>query len=71
MASGSFGKVYIAVDRTTGATVAVKRQDVPSNAAARELVFYMALKHNPHPNIMSLLDNFTAIIKKNTYLYYL
>ena len=69
LASGSFGKVYIAVDRNTGATVAVKRQEVPSTAATRELAFYMALKHNPHPNIMSLLDNFTATFKKQTFLY--
>lgn len=54
LASGSFGKVYIAVDNHTDATVAVKRQDLPSDAAARELAFYMALRHNTHPNIMSL-----------------
>ena len=69
LASGSFGKVYIAVDNHTGATVAVKRQDLPSDAAARELAFYMALRHNTHPNIMSLLDHFNAVIKRNTYLY--
>ena len=69
LASGSYGKVYIAVDNHTAATVAVKRQDLPSDAAARELAFYLALKHNTHPNIMSLLDHFNAVIKKKTYLY--
>ena len=69
LACGSFGKVYIAVENHTGATVAVKRQDLPSDAAARELAFYLALKHNTHPNIMSLLDHFNAVIKKKTYLH--
>ena len=69
LASGSFGRLCIAVDKHTGATVAVKRQDLPSDAAARELAFYLALKQNSHPNIMSLLDHFNAAIEKATYLH--
>ena len=69
LASGSYGRVYIAIDRNTGATVAVKRQEVPCTTAARELAFYMALKQNPHPNIMSLLDSFTLTMKRAMYMY--
>ena len=33
--TGSFGKVYAAVDKVTGATVAVKRQSLPSESAQK------------------------------------
>ena len=39
LAKGSFGRIYVAVDTQTGHTVAVKRQQVPSRTAARELSF--------------------------------
>ena len=37
IASGSFGRVYAAVDSKTQATVKVKRQELPSMSAQREL----------------------------------
>ncbi len=36
---GSFGKVFMAVDKTTDQLVAVKRARTPSDPAARELCF--------------------------------
>ena len=57
---GSFGSVYAAVDTTTGQTVAVKRQRLPSDAASRELSWYLALSHASHANVMGLLDHFVV-----------
>ena len=58
LARGSFGAIYIALDKTTSSTVVVKRQRVPGDAAARELAFYKALGQYLHPNVMPLLDHF-------------
>ena len=60
VAKGSFGRVYIAVDKVTGATVAVKRQPLPCSVASAELAFYKALSQSPHPHIVPLLDHFVA-----------
>ena len=40
VARGSFGNIYIAVDRSRGSTVVVKRQEMPSDVAARELAYH-------------------------------
>ena len=60
ISKGSFGRVYVAVDSLTQQTVAVKRQVLPSDAASKELAFYLALSQAPHPNVMRLLDHFIA-----------
>ena len=64
VSTGSYGRVYAAVDKLTMQTVAVKRQILPSDDAARELAFYKALSHAPHPNVMCLLDHFMTDVKK-------
>jgi len=69
VARGSYGNVYIAIDRDSSGTVAVKRQEMPSNAAAKELAYYKALSQYPHPNVMALLDHFTLNSKKQSLLY--
>ena len=69
VAKGSYGRVYVAVDTRTQATVAVKRQVLPSNSAMSELCWYKALSQSPHPNIMSLLDHFVAKGAVGTCLY--
>ena len=69
VSKGSYGRVYAAVDQLTKRTVAVKRQLLPSDEAARELAFYSALSHAPHPNVMCLHDHFTAEIKEGACLY--
>lgn len=58
IAQGSFGKVYVAHDKQTGECVAVKRQELPSTAAARELSMFRALSQEPHPHVMTLLNHF-------------
>ena len=71
ISKGSYGRIYIAVDQLTKETVAVKRQQVPSDEAASELAFYSALSHAPHPNVMGLRDHFIGDIKEGgeRYLY--
>ena len=69
IASGSFGRVYAAVDSKTQATVAVKRQALPSTSAQRELCFYKAAGQGKHDNVMQLLDHFTATVGSHTFLY--
>jgi serine/threonine protein kinase len=69
VAKGSFGRVYVAIDTRTGVTVAVKRQQVPSRVAARELAFYQVLSHCPHPNVMRLLDQFSGRVGKSFCVY--
>ena len=69
VSKGSYGRVYAAVDQVTKQTVAVKRQLLPSDDAARELAFYKALSHAPHPNVMCLHDHFNAGIQEGTCLY--
>ena len=68
---GSFGKVFAAVDLRTQTTVAIKRQQVPSDAASRELCWYRALSQATHPNVMHLLDHFilTRPDRGRRYLY--
>ena len=69
VARGTFGNIYIAVDRSRGSTVVVKRQKMPSDVAARELAYYKALSQFPHPNVMPLLDYFTKSAVSITMLY--
>ena len=69
IASGSFGRVYAAVDSKTQATVAVKRQALPSTSAQRELCFYKAASQGKHDNVMQLLDHFTATVGNHRFLY--
>ena len=69
VARGTFGNIYIAVDRSRGSTVVVKRQEMPSDVAARELAYYKALSSFPHPNAMPLLDCFTKSAERTTMLY--
>jgi hypothetical protein len=45
---GSFGKVFAAVDLRTQTTAAIKRQQVPSDAALRELCWYRAFSQATH-----------------------
>ena len=60
LAAGSYGRVYAAVDTQTMATVAVKRQELPSDTACRELCFYKALSQERHDHVMQLIDHFVA-----------
>ena len=69
IASGSFGRVYAAVDQETKATVAVKRQLSTSTSAQRELCFYKAASQAKHDNVMHLLDHFTEKVGGNAFLY--
>ena len=69
IAAGSFGRVYAAVDSKTQATVAVKRQALPSASATRELCFYKAASQEKHDNVMQLLDHFTATVGNHRFLY--
>jgi serine/threonine protein kinase len=69
MAKGSFGRVYVAIDTHTGITVAVKRQQIPSRAAARELAFYQVLEQCPHPNVMRLLNQFSGPAGRSSCVY--
>lgn len=71
VARGSFGKVFVAVDLDTQTTVAIKRQQLPSDAASRELCWYRALSQATHPNVMHLLNNFILTSKDGgqRYLY--
>ena len=55
---GQYGKVYVATDRFSGQFVALKRQRTPSQTAVDEVQFYKALRQDPHPNVMRLLDHF-------------
>lgn len=55
---GSFGNVAIAIDLVTNSTVALKRQEVPSEVAEREYAAYCALRRWPHPNVQHMLDHF-------------
>ncbi len=66
---GSYGKVYVALDRETGETVAVKRQQLPSRAATTELSIFKALSQVPHQNVLRLLNSFTATAKQQQFLY--
>jgi len=47
LGKGTYGKIYIAEDTLTGDVVAVKRQEYPSDEAAKELAFAKALASNP------------------------
>ena len=69
LARGSYGNIYIAMDKRTGSTVIVKRQKVPGNAAAGELAFYSALSQYSHPNVMPLLDHFIVHSATEAFLY--
>ena len=69
LARGSYGNIYIAMDKRTGSTVIVKRQKVPGHAAARELAFYKALSQYSHPNVMPLLDHFIVRSAAEAFLY--
>ena len=69
LARGSYGNIYIAVDRRTGSTVIVKRQQAPCDAAAKELAYYRALSQYSHPNVMHLLDHFTVRSRREAFLY--
>ena len=69
LARGSYGNIYIALDKRAGSTVIVKRQKVPGHAAARELAFYKALSQYSHPNVMPLLDHFSVRSATEAYLY--
>ena len=69
LARGSFGNIYIALDKSTGSTVIAKRQQAPSDAASKELAFYKALTQYSHPNVMPLLDHFTVPFEPRAYLY--
>ena len=54
--SGSFGTVYIAVDRLTQKTVAIKKQPYGSQSARTEHAVYFVLRAFPHPNVQAMLD---------------
>ena len=47
LAKGSFGKVYIAEDTSTGEVVAIKKQRYPSAEAVRELAFAKVIASSP------------------------
>ena len=66
---GSFGKVYVAVDLRTSTSVAVKRQQLPSTNASRELCFYKALSQERHDHVMLLLDHFIVATADRSFLY--
>ena len=69
LARGSYGNIYIALDKRTGSIVIVKRQKVPCDAAARELAFFKALSQYLHPNVMPLLDHFIVHSATEAFLY--
>ena len=69
LARGSYGNIYIALDKRTGSIVIVKRQKVPGDAAARELAFFKALSQYLHPNVMPLLDHFIVHSATEAFLY--
>ena len=69
LSRGSFGNVYIALDKSTGSAVIVKRQQAPSDVASTELAFYKALSQYSHPIVMPLLDHFIVPFGSKAYLY--
>jgi serine/threonine protein kinase len=60
MGRGTFGRVYIAIDKVTNRAVAVQRQSVPSEAASREFAAHSMLRGFPSPHILMtmMLDYF-------------
>ena len=56
--SGGYAEVAVAVDRLTQKTVAVKVQELPSQAADRELQALLHLRHFPCAHVVGLLDYF-------------
>ena len=69
LASGSYGRVYVAIDKRIGSIVVVKRQQAPCDAAAKELAYYKALSQYGHANVMSLLDHFVVRSRQDVFLY--
>ena len=65
---GSFGQVFLAWDRITNVNVAVKKQMASCDTLAREFVAYVALAHDPHRNILRLLDSFVVAGSQMLYL---
>ena len=57
---GAYGTVYLAVDRLTGNAVAIKRQRIPSDAAAREMSIYRLLRAFPHEHVQSMSDSYVT-----------
>ena len=58
IASGSFGRVYLAMDQLTQQPVAVKRQPAGHRSCAREMAVYEVFRAFPHDNILLMLDRF-------------
>lgn len=68
--SGSFGAVYIGVDKLTNDVVAVKRQQLPSTEATREIALYQLLRAWPHKNVLAMRDTFTSTANGSSCLYF-
>jgi len=57
--AGSFGRVYLAIDRITNIHVAVKRHNkLPNPEAGREFTIYALLMNYPCLHVMALTDYF-------------
>ena len=56
VSGGQFGEIWLAIDRMTNARVAVKKQELSSEAAARELSSLSALGAFPHVNVVVMKD---------------
>ena len=69
---GSFGQIYMAVDQVTQQLVAVKRQSLPKEQAARELATFRLLLMYPHEHVVKMHDHFVTPFQGSTsrgYLY--
>ncbi len=56
--SGTFGAVYLSVDKFTQELVAVKRQRLCTASAGNELAAYETLRAFPHPNALRMVERF-------------
>ena len=57
---GAYGTVYLALDRLTDNTVAIKRQSIPCDTASREMAIYSLLRAFPHQHVQSLSDSYVT-----------
>ena len=61
-AAGSFGKVYAALDNTTGNIAAIKRLELFDGV--REHMTHRVLLVMPHPNVMALIGSYVCSIAR-------